>query len=938
MKIDLRDKVLISVGLTFLLLNLTLLPIIFTGAVPAAVAEKFKTYPLDSVCGEDGDCDSVEDDWSTSTTRRDYYVWDITNLADVMADEAVPTYHKMGPFTYEVTSQKTLIEHDEDAGELTYNVVKSFECATDSAMPCDTEISQLNIQFRPQIIGATGTAFNGIMDLTKIGFSRGMMNQDLNTTQASIATAEYISSFTDTAGGEGYGYYGFTALGAAEALGEVSVQLPNALEGNVLPAPDFSAGIDAALYSSVHPLDSEFNISLRNPTGPVAFIGMGSPEVLVSTIEADPANSITVQRATAYGYLAMMMVDTDGDDIADTEVPDYAQTLIRDWSLYVPTGLEFQGNGGGSDFTDSDDIAERLENLLAIDFSNMDCLDLMVNGDGTDTPLGLLAQNAAGTGFGLSTFLGMEAVTAKSTFGMDDAQYAAIAAWAGGWATSSTSIQMALLGGNGTLNAGQFVNRSFGDEDPINGGYLDLSLNLGGNWQSLYASPAVSLTPEQSAKVLYGPLGLTTRTGATLFLFGELSGQTPPVNLATLQPDTPLAWNADTIAAAYGIDANAANALRTLVMGPIFGEFVGSFLIDNFAAKPYLTQSVSSWLFGWHDPVSAYLATGDATDMSAGWASLETNATYYGSNGVVNGDGTNYTICTGENPSCDKGEMIQEDGSSQLSWRNDAMLAATLGIITPEDLSGTTGGFITGVDDKVDVSGYAIAEITCSGTGMVKKIPVDICSASVEPTSRSIQAKLLKTFTLLDATPSALPIYLGSDIEVKSEQLSGLIIAGESTTTFYLDSRSGNDMATAPTIAVLIPVFQIESASEIGDADASTMESAIVQNQNYFTYWMNIDTGLDLIPLALWLTSLILLISPVILHGREDGSVDGDGDGTPELPEKTTTEFLETTSTGLPEKSTTGLLAKATTELPDTESTGLLNRGLELQSRSPDNK
>ena len=193
-RFSLRGKVLIGIGLTFILLNLTLIPIVFTGAVPDAVEERFETYPLDSACGEDGDCSTVEADWVTSTAQRDYYAWDITNVDDVMATGATPTYEKMGPFTYDITSTKTLIEHDADAGELTYNLVKSFQCAADSAMPCDTEISQLNIQFRPQIIGATGTAFNGIMDLTKIGFASAVMNQDLNTTQAGIATSEYITS------------------------------------------------------------------------------------------------------------------------------------------------------------------------------------------------------------------------------------------------------------------------------------------------------------------------------------------------------------------------------------------------------------------------------------------------------------------------------------------------------------------------------------------------------------------------------------------------------------------------------------------------------------------------------------------------------------------------------------------------------------------------
>ena len=426
MVFGLRDKVMIGVGLTFLLLNLTLLPIVFTGAVPDAVDEKCETFPLDAACGEDGDCATVEDDWAISTSQRDYFAWDVTNLDDVMNNGDTPTYQKMGPFTYDITSTKTLIEHDAEAGELTYNQVKSFECAADSPMPCDTEITQLNIQFRPQIIGATGTAFNGIMDLTKIGFASAVMNQDLNTTQAGIATSQYITSVPNVGGGMGYGTYGTAALGTAEAMGKVCVFMCNAADGNPLPAPDWSEGIDGALYSTTHPLDSEFNISMRNPSGPVAFMGMGAPEFLVSDIIADPANSTTVYRATAYGYRATMMIDTDGDDLVDTEVPDYPQTLIRDWSLYVLTGSEFQENGGGSDLTDSEDIADRLQNLLGVGFSDVDNLNLMMNGDGTDTPLGLLSENADGTGFGLATFLDMDATTAMATFGMNQAQYDAI--------------------------------------------------------------------------------------------------------------------------------------------------------------------------------------------------------------------------------------------------------------------------------------------------------------------------------------------------------------------------------------------------------------------------------------------------------------------------------------------------------------------------------
>ena len=876
MQTSVLNKTLLGLAAFCLIANMTALPIIFTGAVPGAVEENFATFPLDSACGSDGDCDSIEDDWTISTTTRDYFAWDLTNLDQVLNENAQPKYQKRGPYTYEITSEKTILEHNKDNGELTYNVVKSYQCSDDSSNSCDDELTQLNIQFRPQLIGATGSAINGIMDLTKIGFVSGMMGQDLNTTQAGIATSQFITTMSNTVGGAGFGSYSYTALTAAEAAGQVSVILPNTLDGNILPLANFLGGIDQALYNSIHPLDDDFDISLTVDAGPVAFMSMGEPETLLSEIENNPNDSTTIKRATAYGYLATEMVDLNNDGIAETEAIDYPQTFIRDWSLYVGIGLNFQSNGGGSPYTDSEDISDRLNNLLDVDFEDVDCLYLLENGDGTNNPQGLLAQNSDGTGFGLSEFLKLTPNTAQTTFGLNQEQYDALLQWAEGWSSSNSTLQLALLGGIGKINAKQFVNTTFGSTDPISNGFLQYSLNQGGDWQTQNSLPAINLTLEKSGEILYGPLGLTTSNGATKFLYGELSGKSVPGYLGV--EGVVSDWNLQTISSAYNLTLNEAKALQEFVFNEIFNGFVEDFLINSFEAQPYLTQSVNNWLLGWHDPVSAYLQSGDSSDMSVGWASLESNKTYYSSNGITNGDGTNYTICTGEITICEKAELIREDGSSQSSWRNDRMFNATFGLITPEEIAGTTGGFISGNSDKVDVSGYAVADITCSEESEVKGIPVYDCSAYVDPTQRLIQANLLKTYSLLDATPSALPIYLGSEIKIQSEQLSGLIIAGDSTTRFYLDTRNSNEMKTPPSFSDLTPVFEIRSSSTIGDSDADTMRSSIVQNQDYFSYWSNFDTPLDFIPFFLWVTLIGSLFKVTMNIYRELGEDNHDNE------------------------------------------------------------
>ena len=92
-----------------------------------------------------------------------------------MASGAAPVYEKIGPVTYDITTTRTILDYDSAAGELTYNSVKSFACSADTEVPCDTPVSQLNIAFQTQVIGATGTAINGIMDLTKVGFAVQMV-------------------------------------------------------------------------------------------------------------------------------------------------------------------------------------------------------------------------------------------------------------------------------------------------------------------------------------------------------------------------------------------------------------------------------------------------------------------------------------------------------------------------------------------------------------------------------------------------------------------------------------------------------------------------------------------------------------------------------------------------------------------------------------------
>ena len=105
---------------------------------------------------------------------------------------------------------------------------------------------------------------------------------------------------------------------------------------------------------------------------------------------------------------------------------------------------------------------------------------------------------------------------------------------------------------------------------------------------------------------------------------------------------------------------------------------------------------------------------------------------------------------------------------------------------------------------------------------------------------------------------------------MKSEDLSGLIIAGDSTSTFYLDTRTGTDLASAPAMTDLQPVFQIVQGSEIEDGDAQDMESAIVQNQEYMGWWMNFDNGFDYVGLLLYVGGMALVVMHFAMAGKKE--------------------------------------------------------------------
>ena len=878
-----QGKLTLTAGLIFLLLNVAALGPIATSAVPDAVQDAVATKPLDDAC-TDKYCEELNDDWLSSTSPRDFYAYHISNIDDVLENGSDPTYELIGPVTYDVTTDRELVSHDPNDGLLTYRSYTTYECAEDSAVSCDTEISNLNIAFTPQIVGATGTAVAGVMDITKIGFASGVIDIHFQQVAAAHQVTNYIhGNLQNLSAVEGFiilapdnarsyfldGMFDlFDGVYGENFLDENISYLDS---GGVHPQwNDTTLDLTSTFWNTTGP--SGENLSLMNYMGPLVYAAMGEPDSMEEII-ADPENSVTMMRAETWGF---------------THPTDLNITLARDWTMYGGMGKLMMDYGAlddnylNNDSEDAINLTQRFRWMLDVEIDQETARDLLTRGHGGDDPLGILAVSESGTSFGLSAFLEMDKKTAKETFGLDDEQWSAVHSFCGAWATDATSLPLILVGGSGYMTASEFVNQTFGSVNPIDGTYTEYSLNVGGMWGTgLFGFPAgdaVDLTQAQSANMLYADgIGLATSEGAAMFLYGELSGKTLPINITTGEPAQEGVWDNATVAEIYGIDENAAGAARLLMMEVVFKNFVPEFLIDTFGTSPYLTQSINNWLLGWHDPVSAYLATGDPTNMSDGWTSLETNRTYFGSGGKVNDMGTVYTICTGESNSCDKGETMLVDGSEYFAWKDPAKENATYGLITAEKRSGTTGGFLTGDGDIIDLSGYGTAPVVCSKEDTLKGIPVDVCTASMDPLTRPIQAKLVNNGDLLDATPGALPVYFGSDVEVKAEKLSGAIIAGKSESTFYLDTRPIWEQQTPPTMDDMQKVFVIKTGGELDDETAESMESQIVTNQETLGYWTNFDHPVDYITLILYVLGLICTIAGAAMVFKDSTEDDEVG-------------------------------------------------------------
>ena len=130
-----------------------------------------------------------DEDWTSSTSLRSFYAWNLTNAAELQDGAATDMeFEKMGPFTYNLTTKRDLdcsvCGHNEDTGILTYREYNVYEWA--DGLSGDTQLTNLNILFNAQKIGAVGTAIDTGAQFVRGAFTTDMLYVDLSERAPSI--------------------------------------------------------------------------------------------------------------------------------------------------------------------------------------------------------------------------------------------------------------------------------------------------------------------------------------------------------------------------------------------------------------------------------------------------------------------------------------------------------------------------------------------------------------------------------------------------------------------------------------------------------------------------------------------------------------------------------------------------------------------------------
>ena len=851
---------MLVIGIMLVAVNATLITSTFDELISDGMAQQV-TDAYDEEADFDGE-------WAISTSEKVYFGYNLTDIDALSSDDPSNAYTKVGPWIYNVTSHKEILEWNDQEGTMTYSEYEVFEwcegCTWEDrdgtmgdvgeiydSVPGTNNFTNVNILWTAQSIAAIGpVGFEYGEPFAKAGFATNMMILELSSLAPSIWSAEDTEDSVEeaSAGMQNAGMDTASADAAAPGyLMSLAYSSWNASSGAGIMNPDFTSSANMILNDAVDP-STGMCIALTCDYGHMLVAGMG-----------EPSESVTPMRAMLYGY-------------GDVEEPE--RTHI-DWAVYALAGTNFLGNGGGADLTTTDNNRERLQTVSGVDIANPDALDFLLFGINEDGLAQGIIQETDFNGLPLNGnilfLLGAQsnAFDTMSIYGIGLSQLLGIADWAGAWIGMlgvPADFPMILTGGTGTMNANDWWVQSFGGEEPLAGGYIPLGLNMG-EWEG-----QIDMSAEDVRNVLYeSPYALATTDFGSEFMYGEASGKTLPQGTDGAETGGTVSdWDDEYVANLYGITVLEAQAVRNYISNFMVDIVVPTLLTFQTGSEAYTTQTVDQWLFGSCDAVLEFQYGAENC-----FSSLETNKTYYGSisednpEGLSTGDYSAYVMSTkgdtigqrlmqgyvnsdgdgicdfdyssagvylGEDIECEEGQVY---GMTEfLTWRaphrdslNYGLMEEAVGSSIDYAVLGNSIGAIGTSDNsfKYNLGGYAVAETEVGNEVEFKGIPMVEHSIVLDATQHNIQSKLIPpSLSPVSVTPGVLGLYFNGNVDMKVEPNTNAVMYGHGTLQFVLDIRGlgfdSPDLSEGATDAY--PVFEIAIHSEIGDEDAEGVRGA----------------------------------------------------------------------------------------------------------------
>ena len=841
-----KATIMLVIGIMLVGVNATIVTSTFDGLISEGMA--------DNVAAAYAQDELIDDDWNESISEKVYFGYNLTDIDALSSEDPSNAYTKVGPWIYNVTSHKELLDWNEVEGTMTYSEYEVFEWCGDctwedrdgtmgdigkiyDSVPGTNDFQNVNILWMAESIGAIGpVGFEYGEPFAKAGFATNMMELELSSKAPSIWSAEEISNKL----------YGAEAATPSYVMTE-AYAVWNASAGAGMMEPDFTSSANMILEDAVDP-STGMCIALTCDYGPMLVAGMGEPNEVV-----------TPTRAMLYGY----------SDISEPE-----RTHI-DWAVYALAGSTFLANGGGADLTTTDNNRERLLEVSGVNIANPAVLEYLLFGINEDGLAEGIIQETDFNGLPLNGnilfLLGAQgdAFSTMSTYGIGLTQLLGLADWAGAWIGMlgiPAEFPMILTGSSGTMNANDWWIASFGGEEPLAGGYIPLGLNMG-PWEG-----QIDMSSEDVRNVLYdSPYALASTGFGAEFMYGEATGKTLPQGADGAEVGGTVSdWNDEYVANLYGITVLEAQSVRNYIANFMVDVVVPTLLTFQTGASAYTTQTVDQWLFGSCDPVLEF-----QYGSVACYSSLETNKTYYGSvseefpNGISTGDYSAYVmsiegdtigqrlmqgyantdgdglcdfdysasgVYLGEDIECTEGQVYGM--TEYLTWRAPAKDAANYGLM--EEAVGSSVdyavlensiGAIGTADEsfKYNLGGYAVAMTEVGDNVEFKGIPMVEHSIVLDATQHNIQSKLIPTsLSPISVTPGVLGLYFNGNVDFKVEPNTNAVMYGHGTLQFVLDIRGlgydSPDLSEGATDAY--PVFEIAIHSEIGDEDAEDVRGA----------------------------------------------------------------------------------------------------------------